>query len=72
METMDQKSTLPIQVSVRPLVFSDASLINNPGINKNQFMEIPEDVIGTGQNGTCTLATQPAAVIRLRPVAQCE
>ena len=47
METMDQKSTLPIQVGVRPLVFSDASLINNPWISKNQFMEIPEGVIGT-------------------------
>ena len=37
METMDQEPTLPIQVGVRPLVFSDASLINNPGISKNQF-----------------------------------
>ena len=37
METMDQEPTLPIQVGVRPLVFSDASLINNPGISKYQF-----------------------------------
>jgi len=37
METMDQEHTPPIQVGVRPLVFSDASLINNLGINKNQF-----------------------------------
>ena len=34
---MDQEPTLPIQVGVRPLVFSDASLINSPGISKNQF-----------------------------------
>ena len=37
METMDQEPTPPIQVGVRPLVFSDASLINNPGISNNQF-----------------------------------
>ena len=37
METMDQETTLPIQVGVRPLVFSDASLINDPEICKNQF-----------------------------------
>jgi hypothetical protein len=37
METMDQEFTPPIQVGVRPLVFSDASLNNNPGISKNQF-----------------------------------
>jgi len=37
METMDQEPTPPIQVGVRPLVFSDASLINNHGITKNQF-----------------------------------
>ena len=34
---MDQEPTLPIQVGVRPLVFSDASLINDPEIFKNQF-----------------------------------
>ena len=34
---MDQEHTLPIQVGVRPLVFSDASLINDPGISKSQF-----------------------------------
>ena len=34
---MDQEPTLPIQVGVRPLVFSDASLINNPGISTNRF-----------------------------------
>ena len=34
---MDQEPTLPIQVGVRPLVFSDASLINDPGISKSQF-----------------------------------
>ena len=34
---MDQEPTLPIQVGVRPLVFSDASLINDPEICKNQF-----------------------------------
>jgi len=37
METMDQEPTLPIQVGVRPLVFSDANLINDPGISKSQF-----------------------------------
>jgi len=37
METMDQEPTPPIQVGVRPLVFSDAIPINNPGITKNQF-----------------------------------
>ena len=37
METMDQESTPPIQVGVRPLVFSDASLINSLGINENKF-----------------------------------
>jgi hypothetical protein len=37
METMDQEPTLPIQVGVRPLVFSDASLINDSGIWENQF-----------------------------------
>tara|TARA_B100001245_G_scaffold155712_1_gene116826 strand:- start:29 stop:169 length:141 start_codon:yes stop_codon:yes gene_type:complete len=37
METMDQEPTSPIQVGVRPLVFSDASLINIPGISKNRF-----------------------------------
>ena len=34
---MDQEPTPPIQVGVRPLVFSDASLINDPGISKSQF-----------------------------------
>ena len=34
---MDQEPTPPIQVGLRPLAFSDAGLINNPGINKNQF-----------------------------------
>ena len=34
---MDQEFTPPIQVGVRPLVFSDVSLNNNPGISKNQF-----------------------------------
>ena len=37
METMDQEHTPPIQVGVRPLVFSDARLISNFGISKNQF-----------------------------------
>jgi len=37
METMDQEHTPPIQVGVRPLVFSDAGLINSLGITKNQF-----------------------------------
>ena len=36
METMDQEP-LPIQVGVRPLVFSDVSLISNSGISENQF-----------------------------------
>ena len=54
METMDQEPTPPIQVGVRPLVFSDASLINNPWISKNQFMEIPEGVIGT-REGALTM-----------------
>ena len=34
---MDQEPTLPIQVGVRPLVFSDANFINNHGITKNRF-----------------------------------
>ncbi len=34
---MDQEPTPPIQVGVRPLVFSHASLNNNLGISKNQF-----------------------------------
>ena len=34
---MDQEHTPPIQVGVRPLVFSDARPINNPGIKKIQF-----------------------------------
>ena len=34
---MDQEHTPPIQVGVRPLVFSHARPINNPGISKNQF-----------------------------------
>jgi hypothetical protein len=37
METMDQEPAPPIQVGVRPLIFNDASLINNPGISKNRF-----------------------------------
>ena len=34
---MDQEHTPPIQVGVRPLVFSDARPINNSGISNNQF-----------------------------------
>ena len=37
METVDQEFTLSIQVGVRPLILSDAVLINSLGITKNKF-----------------------------------
>ena len=40
---MDQKPTPSIQVGGRRLVFSDASLISNPGISKNQLQVTPQE-----------------------------
>ena len=37
MEAVDQEFAPSIQVEVRPLIFSDAILINSLGITKNKF-----------------------------------